>query len=109
MEPTSNCAPKGSFCETYSLEPPRLCGIGEPLPDTVKYNVTRDKQGRLIVHLINYADSPCEALTIAGEFEPESAELFSPDQPAPQVERKHGNVITTSNVLRYAVVRFNQT
>ena len=77
-------------------------------PETVKYNVTRDQEGRLIVHLINYADSPCEAVTITGEFESESADLFSPEKPGPQIENQPGQAIKISNLLRYAVVRLAQ-
>ena len=122
---------EGHKCNLPSIHMPaglsRLCFSSEPAkklleqlrsaaavpveihsPETVKYNVTRDQEGRLIVHLINYADSPCEAVTITGEFESESADLFSPEKPGPQIENQPGQAIKISNLLRYAVVRLAQ-
>ena len=71
----------------------------------MRYNLTRDARGRLLAHLLNYADAPCDAVTIAGDFDADSVELFSPDDPGPNIARPEKQAVTVTNIVRYTVAR----
>lgn len=79
--------------------------INVDAPSTVRYNLTRDARGRLLLHLLNYADVSCDAVTITGDFDTESVELFSPDDPGPKTAKLDQSALAVTNIVRYTVVR----
>ena len=74
-------------------------------PSTTRFHLTRDAHGRLLVHLLNYADEPCEAVTITGDLNGGAVELFSPDAPQPHLAERETSGVTIANVVRYTVAR----
>ena len=76
-------------------------------PPTVRYNITRDSKDRLLVHLLNYTEQVYNTINISGQVEHASVELFSPDRPLPNLDRRDRKSIRLSNVPRYVVVRLS--
>ncbi|MDO8686296.1 MAG: hypothetical protein Q7J78_06470, partial [Clostridiales bacterium] len=75
-------------------------------PDYVMSHMTYDKNGRLLIHLLNYDDGQRPIVTV--QFcndEPSSVEWLTPDECDIQVERTDSNIVCIKGLVNYGVLR----